>query len=210
MENNGIRITSTRQNRFDGTWNITFAGIPYELREKVEGVVTGHQWMTTRNGELVFSPTREPLPGPVEDESMLPFWRRYDERQLVMKEFVFDSKTHFALPSFMIKHLCGYDYTPENYRDNAALLTSYRFVCMRSPRGDDGRYDEIWYLPGAVLAKGGLALAIAGLRQKRGWQATSADTLKEETDVVTKFLCEHISFGTLDVVIQRAAMAVPE
>ncbi len=183
------------------TTSITLSGIPKDQQEKVEGVTFGQYWMTVTDGKIVFSPAREPLPRPVEDEEMLPFWRRHKECQAVMHELVFDHEERNSLPSFMIKHLCGHNYTPENYRLNAEILEGYGFVCMRSPRGEDGRFWEMWYLPGTWAAKGDLAVEIEG-------KYDGVASKKKEIDDVVKFLCRNVSFGQLDVVIQRAAMSI--
>ena len=58
--------------------------------------------------------------------------------------------------SLYVEHLCGYHYTPENYARSAARMHELGFVCMRSPRGGDGRYWEAWYLPGLWAGKGRL------------------------------------------------------
>src|ERR1051325_9199752 len=104
------------QKQGETTTSMTLSGIPKDQQERIEGVTFGQHWMTVKDGRLVFSPTREPLPSPVEDTEMLPFWRRYDKRQTVMRELVFDPEEQHSSPSFMVKHLCGYYYTPESYR----------------------------------------------------------------------------------------------
>jgi len=59
--------------------------------------------------------------------------------------------------SLYVEHICGYNYTPENYASSSRSLEALGFVCMRSPRGDDGRYWETWFLPGLWSGKGRLA-----------------------------------------------------
>ena len=111
-------------------------------------------------------------------------------------------------PAFMVSHLCGYNYSEEGYRRNAGLLESYGFSCMRSQRGEDGKFWETWYLPGAWAAEGELKIAV--LRQ--GAQSThergSLARQQEETSNVVSFLCANVSFGSLDVTAQRAAMTM--
>jgi hypothetical protein len=58
--------------------------------------------------------------------------------------------------SLYVEHVCGYDYTPENYARAAARLSDLGLSCMRSPRGEDGRYWEHWFLPGLWAGKGQL------------------------------------------------------
>lgn len=194
--------------RDDTTTSVTISGIPKDQRERVEGAIRGQFWMTVNDGEIIFSPAREALPSPVEDAEMLPFWRRREERQMVMKEMIFDHEDRHDSPSFMVKHLCGYHYTPEDYTKNAQLLESYGFVCMRSQREDDGMYWETWYLPGAWASKGDLKDAVDEHRQKMKDETSFARLVKSETKKVISFICEKVSFGSLDVTSQRAAMMI--
>lgn len=55
-----------------------------------------------------------------------------------------------------IQHVCGYDYSDDFYRENAKKLESYGFICCRSNRGSEGRFWEIWFLPGLWMAEGDL------------------------------------------------------
>ncbi|MEQ1499963.1 MAG: hypothetical protein ABL917_01155 [Parcubacteria group bacterium] len=204
-----VRVSGWGPRRQDeATTSITLSGIPKDQQEKVEGVTFGQHWMTVRDGKLIFSPAREPLPSPVEDTELLPYWRRHDERQGLMKELVFDPEERSDSPSFMVKHLCGYNYTPENYKMNAKLLESYGFVCMRSARGNDGKFWENWYLPGAWAANGALKRMLE-IRQRESNKKQNLEAEKrDETNKIVSFLCRHVSFGQLDVVTQRAAMII--
>jgi hypothetical protein len=141
---------------------------------------------------------------------MLPFWRRYEERQGVMQELIFDPDTRHDSPSFMVKHLCGYHYTHKGYLRNAQILESYGFVCMRSPRGNDGRFWETWYLPGAWAAKGKLKRMVENKQHEGDKKQDHAVKKKDETKRVISFLCSNVSFGQLDVVVQRAAMIMDD
>lgn len=196
------------QRQGETTTSLTLSGIPKDQQERVEGVTFGQHWMTVRDGQLVFSPTREPLPSPIEDTEMLPFWRRHDERQGLLKEMVFDPEERYDSPSFMVKHLCGYHYTPESYQTNAKLLESYGFVCMRSPRGNDGRFWETWYLPGAWAAKGELKRMVDKKQREDDKKQDPNAERRDETKKVVSFLCRNVSFGQLDIVVQRAAMVI--
>lgn len=91
--------------------------------------------------------------------------------------------------SIFVEHLCGYNYTPERATAEMEKLTAWGFECLRSPRGKEGRYWELWYLPGLWAAKG----TMAGIK-----------TIEE----ATRFLCRHCSFGSMQVTRQAAAMTV--
>lgn len=198
------------QKQGEATTSVTLSGIPKDHQERIEGVTFGQHWMTVKDGKLVFSPTREPLPSPAEDTEMLPFWRRHNERQGVMQELIFDPEERHDSPSFMVQHLCGYHYTPENYRTNAKLLESYGFVCMRSSRGDDGRFWETWYLPGVWAARGELRRLVEQKQREGDGKQDHAAKNRDETKRVISFLCRTVFFGQLDVVVQRAAMVLDD
>jgi hypothetical protein len=199
-----VRIVST-SHRY-GVGEVTFGGIPEELVDKVEGVSYGQYWMTVSDGSLVFKRTREKLPDPAADEEMLPFWRRRSDTESHLQEVLFDKECiGHSSPSIYIGSLCGYDYTPEDYRENASRLESYGFVCMRSQRGDDGKFWETWFLP-LFLAQGALKETLEAIPQKSG--EDPSEKRRTSLDRAVSFLCRSVSFGTLDVVVQRAAAVI--
>jgi hypothetical protein len=104
------------------------------------------------------------------------------------------------MPSIIIQHLCGYHYTPENYKRQAEYLESLGFECLRSRRGADARYHELWLLSGLWSAKGGLKESLGN----------GGSYGNKELNKAVKFLCRNASFGTLDVSFQRAAMPNPD
>lgn len=166
----------------------------------------GHHWVRgDGEGRLEHVPSFEPLPGPVTDEEMLPYWRKprpEETRQAEM--FGFDKQTEAELlghlPSIYITGLCGYSHTPENYKRQAEKLSSWGFICMRSQRyPDDGQFFEVWYLPGLYSVKGTLAESISR-------QGTSTDVDKLKWAI--HFLCCNASFGNLEVSVQRVALVI--
>jgi hypothetical protein len=102
-------------------------------------------------------------------------------------------------PSFMISHLCGHYYTKEGYKREADKLESYGFSCMRSRRGENGRFWENWYLPGVWCAKGDLAEKLKPIKDSN-----------EKTQEAIRFLMRNVSFGSMDMTQQRAAMVTPD
>jgi len=193
-------------NRSAGVAEVNLSGIPEDALGKVQGALAGHNWLTVKDGKIVFSSAYEPLPNPVLDKEMLPFWRRNTDRGVHIQHTLFDTENlQHCSPSFMVANLCGYQYTEEGYRHNAILLRSYGFECMRSQRGDDGRYWENWYLPGAWAAEGDLKEALRDDKSAKSEVPLTQKTSRETSKIV-EFLCRYVSFGTLDVVVQRAAM----
>lgn len=188
-----------------GNGEITITGLSPEDEEKLQSIiVSGNLWMTVREGVPVFTPTFKGFPDPTEDLEIAPFWRvrlvREDESiQEHFKFFEFSPSSENYSPSIYINHLCGYNYTPEGYRETATKLTSYGFECMKSQRGSDGKFWETWYLPGLWSAKNDLQRAISHLKCD-----------KEKLKETIEFLRKKVSFGQLDVSVQKLAMAAPD
>lgn len=187
-----VRISSTST---EG--DLTFRNLTEAEQEIFKGMTYNHYWVTIVEGRLVMVRRREEVPGPAEDEEMHPFWQRPvpGSKQLQL----FDVKmSEPEFPRIIIQYLCGYGYTPEKYKYQVQLLESYGFECLRSRRGDDALFTEMWVLPGLWAAKGNLEEAL------KGFDLTSKKAMKAATD----FLCQNASFGTLDVAFQRAAMVL--
>jgi len=205
MEESRVKFKAFGKEPDDDSHTITIGGLKKEELEKLKGFIHGQEWVSVKDGRIAFSSTKTPLPSPAEDEAMMPFWRRpnVEEKELLsQKRFDGFAKNWPPFsPSILIQHLCGYNFTPENYMRQSAKLTSYGFVCCRSQRGDDGEYWEVWYLPGLFAANGDLKKALADARIGK---------VKAEVDAAVSFLCRHSSFGTLDVVAQRAAMVIDD
>ena len=142
------------------------------------------------------------LPEQKDDEEFLPFWT--GSRRV--KDVRWD-KVGFETPSIMIQHLCGYNYTRERYEETRKILESWGFECLRSRRGEDGQYWEIWMLFGNFSAKGPLLDYIETLPDKY-----SKKSHQNRADKITEWIRNHLpwGFGTMDIVIQRMAMAIED
>ncbi len=184
---------------------ITISGLNEEEMDRIEGVLRGHWYMTGQKDQLSFLPTHKPMPSPVEDPELAPFWQREHlrpwQQDLPFPEVAFEKLPGWSSPHITIQSLCGYYYTVANYALAASRLESYGFQCLRSRPGDDGRHTEIWYLPGLWAAKGELAEHIG----EEKW-SHSSKLLRKALD----FISCHVLFGTLDVSIQKMAMPVPD
>ena len=64
-----------------------------------------------------------PLPTPT-DVNMEPFWRKNQEVQIPLLLDDFEPLPNHHDPSISIQHLCGYNYTPENYKREAETFDS--------------------------------------------------------------------------------------
>lgn len=189
-----------------GSNQLSVGGLKPEESEVLRAsMLGGHHWVRRGdNGRLQSLPSFEPLPEPVTDEDMLPFWWKPSEDEVELANiFGFDASTEASMknrcPSIYISSLCGYHYSAENYKREAEKLTSWGFVCMRSRRNNSGQYHEFWCLPGVYFAKGRLEESIV-----QGNFKTSEDKFKHALEFLR---CNSI-FGILDVSVQRIAMVI--
>ena len=190
-----------------GQGEIKITGVRSDEMEKIEASIRGgHHWIRRgKNGHLEFVPSYEELPKPTEDREMLPFWRR---KKMIGHHVQFklfdhtqrpDEYSRYSHPSIIIQHLCGYSYSEENYKRNAERLESFGFICFRSRRDDGGKFWEMWCLLSTCFAKGDLKEEINKSKYKNE---------KLKIKVAVSFLARAVSFGTLDVSVQRLAACV--
>lgn len=181
-----------------GNGGFSLKNLRVEEIDILEGMINEQHWVAVTDGRLETVGRRRGLPGPAEDEELLPFWRRRVQGNYQLELFKIPIPRHSS-PSIIIEHLCGYNYTPDNYKFQAELLESYGFECLRSRRGVDGRFSETWKLYSLWHAKGLLKEMLKGIKQD-----------SKSLDRTIEFLCRNCSFGTLDVAFQRAAMPIPD
>ncbi len=188
-----IRVSMT------GPGRIEISNLSQDDVQNLEGMALGHNWcITTPDGRLQTQSRWEPLPDPAQDETMMPFWQPAlpNTVQLELKEVAMPPGSSVGI---IIQHLCAYDYSPENYRHQAEILESFGFECLRSRRGPDGRYWEMWHLPGMWSARGRLKGTLHGITEPA-----------KQADEAIRFLCKNVVFGSLDISWQRAAMPPPD
>ena len=186
-----------------GECGLSLLNLTEKEKEYLEGMVNNNFWVTVTDGRLEMIPRREELPPPAKDETMMPFWMPENPpKGKQVKLFEVDVHENSG-PSIHIQHLCGYYFTPENYKIQAELLESYGFSCLRSRRGTDGLFDEVWLLSSLWSAEGELKEVLTYPEDLR-----SND--KKGIDAAVSFLCRKTSFGTLDIAFQRASMPIPD
>lgn len=192
-----VRISSKKRGPVE--CEISFTGLTELETERAEGMLHGQWWMSGKDGRVVFLPAREGSPTPT-DDTMLPEWRmaRPDAEAAVMQMELLDTEQKWdgQSASIIVQHLCGYNYSVEGYIRNAEALEHCGFTCLRSRRGDNGRFWEIWFLPGLWAATGPLREAIRRLPKD------------EQMDAALKFIPKNVSFGTLDIAVQRMALVI--
>jgi hypothetical protein len=188
-----IRVNMTSRDQI-GLGNLN----PEEV-QSLEGMALGHRWcIVTPEGRLRTHSRWEPLPAPAQDETMMPFWQSMlpGPTQMEFREVPVPLGSQAGI---IIESVCGYYYTPENYRTETAKLEEFGFECLRSRRGPDGRFWEMWYLSGAWSAQGQLKGTLVGIKDP-----------KEQVDEMVRFLCRNVQFGSLSVSWQRAAMVIED
>lgn len=192
-----VRVSSTSHDK--GNHRIELAGLTHNELKGIEGMAHGYSWARVVDGRVEFIPGYETPPAPTED-SMLPEWRtprEGDGTEQYQKE-MFDPTYRFDgyTGSIIIRHLCGYFYTADGYRRNAEFLERCGFQCLRSRRGGDGRFSEHWFLPGLWAAEGPLKDEVGTLPKE------------QQMEQALKFLPTQVSFGTLDVAVQRLCQVI--
>lgn len=195
-----------------GGGQIRLEGLTPEENEILQASFKGgHHWVRKGNdGRIEFVPSFKPLPGPTDDVSMMPFWEPARPEAPVQMQ-LFDQaeadrpyEDHYGA-SITIQHLCGYGFTAEKYKEEAELLESYGFECLRSRRGLSGQFWELWFLPGTWCAKGRLKEAV-----EDHVRTANPSNEKSKTTAAVRFLQKNASFGTLEVSVQRLALVMDD
>lgn len=196
MENKERKIRVSSYGGNEHSVNIVdFTG--QELEKMLGSMENGTYWVKVENGRLITVPSFEELPSPVKDEEMLPFWRKATSSEMKNCYTLFETEPIEEVSSnssISIQHLCGFNYSKENYRYEAEKLESYGFKCLRSKRDMEGRYSEIWRLSSLIFARGEL----------KNFIEVSKDD-KKKLKMAVSFLSRNLSFGTLDVSILKLA-----
>jgi len=204
---------------------VTISNLTGGERETLESAMRGLAWVRRgTDGRLETMQAFHALKGPADDEEMLPFWRPLARTPGVAQQyelFEFGELHPNAYPSIIIRYLCGYYYTPEKYREEAAKLESWGFDCLRSRRGKDGTYLELWYLSSLLFATGEFKRAIEWReeveRDEFGYEVLLEPKITpvpipkhKQHDAALAFLQRHGLFGTCDVSVQRLAMGTDD
>lgn len=227
-----VRVASYGGGTHHGGQNLSLGGLNPAEVEVMRGAMHGHHWITCKDGRIQHVPSYEPLPDPVADQMMLPFWRRPgSEEGVQLNLFSFEPIPAWSSPSITISNLCGYNYSAMNYAEQARKLIRWGFACLRSHRDLSGEFHEHWYLSGLWAAKEELRLVIDAMdphilsrdttndflrdilgppRKELGPPKNEKERQKRELDAALAFLGRSVQFGTLDVSIQRMAMGLPD
>ncbi len=169
--------------------------------DAVQSALVGANWIRVKEGRLQVAGAFEEPPSPERDEHVGPFWYHWPYGSKQVK--IFNEYHGYYEASLMIQGLgacCG----KQSYRNAAENLESYGFECLRSRRGGDGKFWEVWFLPSLTLAEDELGAVVGSSTQ--GLQMGTDGWGKARVEAAVTFLCRSVHFGSLDVAIQRAAL----
>jgi len=170
--------------------------------EEINGIramLLGKHWIIGGSkGKLLTVDYYHQLPPPEDDPLIPPKWqtefgslpdRFAPDLQEQMPD---DCKGGWCSPSFYMSHII-------NAKTDMPKIQDWGFECLRSRRGDDGKYWEVWYLPGSWSAKGELKRHIETLSKDMAWE--------KKTESICHWMAQRVIFGSLNVVVQRMALA---
>ncbi len=176
---------------------INLVGLTAKELKAMEAFLNGTSYVRCIDGRLHAWNAHEPLPPPECDPLIGPHWNSTGERKVWGGV---PSGKGWHSPGFVITALGVGLSTAEARRSNIKMAIEFGFHCLRSQRGQDGKYWEQWTLHFLEMARGRLREYLDGLPSKVGGH--------ERVDVAAAFVAEHIHFGSLDVTIQRWALSI--
>lgn len=179
--------------------SITIDNLTEREVQAFEGFLNGTCYVKCEQGRLFAYDVHETLPDPVHDPLIAPHFDSCAHKQL--GGMCDESGWHS--PGIAISHLGA--GRPDSYRRSAQQLTECGFDCLRSRRGPSGQYWEQWVLHSLWRAQGPLR------KFMDDWKSTAEHkSWRTEVDAAARFIAVdmEVSFGTLDIVIQRWALTV--
>lgn len=185
---------------------IEFGGLTAKELEAFRSFENGASYLRVIDGRLHAYHVHEELPGPEEDPLIGPHWPANGE----VKQYGGPKPGEgWHSPGIIITAVGAGRSSDEDRVQSQRTLTECGFDCLRSPRGEDGRYWEQWVLHYMLAAKGPLAAALKEwrARAKKGdynqvnWWAE----VEEAARIITRDL--HVHYGSLDITIQRWALS---
>ncbi len=148
----------------DGRHEVTLSGEKEDVVAFVGAIQFGMKWVKlTGDGTIGVADVFKGTPSPIDDPEMQNVWcfDPLPPEEPVQMQLLYDdpemkdpkhewSREHRAIFLQSIQGYAGRDA----YKHRAERLLEAGFSCLRSRRGDDGKYWEIWYLPGVCCGRG--------------------------------------------------------
>lgn len=158
----------------------------------VQGAINGSKWIRFVDDQLevcdAFIPPEEPDP-------MIPPKRYHAKGNFIRFDIDEDrfqaSKDGHHFPSFF---LTGVGAGAKDLDEARGQVQCAGFEYMRSRRGEDNKFWEVWYLPGLYQADNKFKEALDEVPQ----------SAKLETAIT--WIINNLRFGSLEVTVQRAAL----
>jgi len=152
-----LKLHIESHNNRNGTASINFEGTEKEIRALKNALTNGTNWVRiNKRGTLIKVPAFK-VPEVLDDDAISPYFKHIKQ---IISYFANTSirrlaKTHDHPndPSYFVQHITGYG---GDYKERKVSMEAVGFECLRSRRGKDGKYWEIWYLPGVWAATGEL------------------------------------------------------
>lgn len=162
----------------------------------MQAAFLGHKWITVKNGRLRSAPMHERPPTPTKDPKIVDFWPPVSRGRSVKQMSLEGESLEHHFPAIYIS---GVGAGGDDYEWAAKKLEAVGFECLRSRRGKDGKFWEVWYLCGISCAKGELQEAVELVDRR--------DTAKRMKAAVD-WLCRNTHFGSCDIAVQKAALVL--
>ena len=146
--------TTVEGHRRDGTASVEFTGTKREINALKNALTNGMNWIrVNKRGTIIKVPALK-VPKVQNDDEISPFFNHITQyfSDTSIRRLAHDRKNSDN-PSYFVQHITGYGGEYNRRKDR---MEAVGFECLRSRRGDDGKYWEIWYLPGAWAATGEL------------------------------------------------------
>lgn len=190
--------------------SITIGNLTPKELEALQQFIFGTSYICCQGGRVHAWHAFEDLPPPQRDPILSECWNPPPDGETKVGGMPKGKGIHS--PGLVIRSAGAcYGSDSKEPQRSYQLLESFGFVCMRSPRGDDGRYWEQWVLHGLWQAKGQL-----GDWYQR-WRADNKDASDfgpkwfECAEEACKFInSQGVRYGSLDIVIQRWYFASPD
>jgi len=198
--------TSTYCRSSDGDCSFTVSNLTRKEFDAIESFLNGQSYIRTVNGRLHAYCVNDPLPSPEEDPLVGDRWSYEGEPKQFGGIQCYEG---WHNPGIVITHVgAGGPLSPERSKKH---LMDCGFVCLRSPRNADGRFWEQWVLYSLCFAKGRLQEHMKEWKVRQTIDSRGAPWDKE-IEEAARFIARdlQVSFGTMDITIQRWALACPD
>ena len=182
-----LRATSTKCDNDTGKGEITIAGTSEDIR-LIELMILGTSWIRRGLVGVEESKAYHDAPSPINDPKLEDHWpieplvTPSSQYKLFVDEDEHEkqarAKGKMDFRSIYVSGITAYA-SGDIYVARAKLLDDAGFICLRSRRGDDGKYWEIWYLAGPTNAQG----AIKG----------------KNSDEIVNWLCKVVGPGSISI-----------